>query len=333
MNHIHNEAKNYNLIEVLAIISFSILVVSFLIPNAFALEDIREFDHDADGSTLNPDTNYEGDGVINTENDTNIEFRGFFSVDVSDLEIDSISNVTIEMEIFINWIFGDNDIPVCFYELTENFDNATVTWNNKSSSENWINAGGTFDRADGSCVSMDASDTGLISWNVTDLFIRLVEVEGQTDINLIFMVDENSGVGQIRHITWLSLESGANDGSLLYIEYNTIVYVETIFEEGIQDVKIDGVSVLNNSFTSVNLESNVGFEFFGNMKYYKFNDSNKHLHDNPTSKLIDGNTTLNVFASSGGGGKKSLGSNNYMYLGAFTLLTGTTSFMILRKKR
>jgi hypothetical protein len=156
------------------------------LPSVLALDLEKEINIDVQIRENNPDTNYEGDTAYNLDNSTDSNsWSVVLYTDINTTAWSSIENANLSFSVFFNFAFGSVDI--CVYELIENFDNDTVTWNNKSSTQTWVTAGGTFDTQDGSCINIDGTENFWF-FNITNLANRLLINEELGYLNLLVVV-------------------------------------------------------------------------------------------------------------------------------------------------
>jgi len=196
-------------------------------------------------------------------------------------------------------------------------------------------AGGSHDSTDKACISMPSEPAGFgyITWNITDLIIRMVEDESQTVINLMMITPEG---GATYSASMKDAEDATAENHPLFgLEYTPTIlkYLNVVFFEGINEVLLNGSSVANNSVTAYNVSELANITSSGLFNFYEVQEWGNHTHTNPFFLSMVTNYTLYVIPvpSSVSG---TVGNNNYMIMGVFAIgIMGTAFFVLVKKKR
>ena len=200
-----------------------------------------------------PTTNKEGMGIFLYEW-TN-PARALLSWDISALNVVDVQSANISLWYFSN--IGDpQGRSYCMRELTEtDWLSGEATWNVKRTGVNWDTAGAENDATNQACISMPGPDAwGWITFNVTDLVIRLAITEGQTVLNFMFISPESGATYSVS-----AQDSEYTDDlakrpkfGLEFTAGVSAFNLTTIFHTGIDQVLVNGTIKTNGTITSIN---------------------------------------------------------------------------------
>ena len=181
--------------------------------------------------------------------------RSIISWDISGLgTLTDIQSANISLYYWSN--IGDpQGRSYCIQELTETqwLENQ-ATWNDRLTSTPWNTAGAEYDVTDKACISMPGPDAwGWLTWNITDLAIRLAITEGKSVLHFMVISPEGGATYSASFHDSEYTDDTAKRPKL-GLEYTGIssYNLTTYFHIGIDSLLVNGSSKTNGTVTSIN---------------------------------------------------------------------------------
>jgi len=200
-----------------------------------------------------PDTNNDEAGLFLYEW-TN-PARAILSWDISALNVVDIQSANISLFYWSN--IGDpQGRSYCIRELTEtDWDETQATWNDRLTGTPWNTAGAENDATNQACISMPGPDAwGWLTFNITDLVIRLAITESQTVLNFMFISPEGGATysASLHDSEYLVDTAKRPKLGLEFTAGVSAFNLTTIIHTGIDQVLVNGTIKTNGTITSIN---------------------------------------------------------------------------------